>query len=250
MMRMKPILLVIMSAYHDTWRVILGLLALSAYCVLPHAAHAEIYKFIKDGVIHYTDRPPAKAAYNTVSSSPTAGSSASKKTRIGQTSSSTTQKYSDIIARVSATYGISPGLVNAVIKVESNHNARAVSPKGARGLMQLMPPTAKRFGVSDSFDPEDNVTGGVKYLRFLFKEFGEENLDLVLAGYNAGEQAVKKYDNQIPPYTETKNYVKKVLALYSPTAAAIPYKLTSTSGIYRYVNPDGTVTFTNVRRVN
>jgi len=235
-----------MSRHHN----ILCIFALCAYCLLPPAANAEIYKFVKDGVIHYTDRPPAKAAYNTVGPSPTAGSSTSKKISIGQTSSSKTQKYADIIARVSTTYGISPGLVNAVIKVESNHNARAVSPKGARGLMQLMPPTAKRFGVSDSFDPEDNITGGVKYLRFLINEFGEENLDLVLAGYNAGEQAVKNYDHQIPPYTETKNYVKKVLALYSPTAAVLPYKQTATSKIYRYVNPNGTVTFTNVRRVN
>jgi soluble lytic murein transglycosylase-like protein len=144
-------------------------------------------------------------------------------------------------------YGISAELIKAIIKVESNYNAKAVSPKGARGLMQLMPGTAKRFGVSDSFDPEQNIIGGVKYLRFLFEEFGENNLDLVLAGYNAGEQAVKKYNNQIPPYRETKQYVKKVMALYNPTAPSA-YKHTKTSTIYRYVNKNGTVTFTNVRR--
>ncbi len=240
--------------YHHPWRVILGLLVLSAsvYCALPHAvADAEIYKFVKDGVVHYTDRPPDKVAYNTVGSSASAGSSASKTIRLTQNSSSSrVQKYSDIITRVAETHGVSSELVKAVIKVESNYNARAVSPKGARGLMQLMPATAERFGVSDSFDPEENITGGVKYLRFLFEEFGKDNLDLVLAGYNAGEQTVKKYNNQIPPYAETKSYVKKVLALCNATAAATPYKRTSTSNIYRYVNPNGTVTFTNVQRVN
>jgi soluble lytic murein transglycosylase-like protein len=164
--------------------------------------------------------------------------------------SSKVQKYLPIIEQVWATYGISADLVKAIIKVESNYNVKAVSPKGARGLMQLMPATAKRFGVSDSFDAEQNITGGVKYLCYLFEEFGDNNLHLVLAGYNAGEQAVKKYNNQIPPYSETKQYVKKVMALYKPSASAQPYKKTQTSSIYRYVNKNGVVTFTNIPKVN
>lgn len=238
--------------YHSQ-RIILYSLLLSASvgCVRPHVVRAEIYKFVKDGVVHYTDRPPSQAAYNTVGGSGAAGTSASRKIRITQSSTSfSAPKYADIITRVAETYGVSPELVKAVIKVESNYNPKAVSPKGARGLMQLMPDTAKRFGVSDSFDPEENITGGIKYLCFLFEEFGEDNLDLVLAGYNAGEQAVKNYNRQIPPYAETKSYVKKVLALYNGIGGAIPYKHTTTAKIYRYVNPDGTVTFTNVQRVN
>lgn len=228
------------------------LLSASAGCVWSSTARAEIYKFVKDGVVHYSDRPPAsQVAYKTQSRSEVSGTSASETIRLPQGAASVSApKYADIIARVAKTYGVSAELVKAVIKVESNYNPKAVSPKGARGLMQLMPDTAKRFGVSDSFDPEDNITGGVKYLRFLLEEFGAENLDLVLAGYNAGEQAVKKYDHAIPPYAETKRYVKKVLALYNGSGSATPYKRTGTAKIYRYVNPDGSVTFTNVPRVH
>jgi soluble lytic murein transglycosylase-like protein len=142
---------------------------------------------------------------------------------------------------------MSPELVKAVIKVESNYNRRAVSPKGAQGLMQLMPATAKRFGVKDSFDPEQNITGGIKYLRFLLNEFGEHNLDLVLAGYNAGEQAVRKYGNKVPPYRETRKYVKKVKSLYLGRSM---YKSTQVKSIYRYVDKNGIIAFTNIPRVN
>jgi soluble lytic murein transglycosylase-like protein len=148
---------------------------------------------------------------------------------------------------VADTYQLSAELLKAIIKIESNYNPRAVSPKGAQGLMQLMPATAKRFGVSDVFDPEENIIGGVKFLRYLFNEFGENNLELVLAGYNAGEEAVRKYGNKIPPYAETRQYVKKVLALYLPTAK---YKHTKSGTIYRYVGKNGVVTFTNIPRVN
>jgi soluble lytic murein transglycosylase-like protein len=231
--------------YHIYWRPIVWLIVVSAVTLGSPTANAEIYKFVKNGVVHYTDRPPSQVAYSSVGSASTASSASSKK--ITLTSTVKAPKYSSIITRVARTYGISSELIKAIIKVESNYNARAVSPKGARGLMQLMPDTAKRFGVSDSFDPEQNIVGGVKFLRFLFEEFGENNLDLVLAGYNAGEQAVKKHNDQIPPYRETKQYVKKVMALYNP-AAPSAYKHTKTSTIYRYVNKNGTVTFTNVRR--
>lgn len=229
------------------WRMVLWLLVVSSLNIVPRFTSAEIYKFVKDGVVHYTDRPPSQVAHNTVGKSSSGGAVSSKKTVTTQSTSSTSPKYSSIIARVARVYGVSSELIKAIIKVESNYNARAVSPKGARGLMQLMPDTAKRFDVSDSFDPEQNIIGGVKYLLFLFEEFGEDNLHLVLAGYNAGEQAVKKYNNQVPPYAETKQYVKKVMALYNP-AASTSYKQTKTSTIYRYVNKNGTVTFTNVRR--
>jgi len=122
------------------------------------------------------------------------------------------KKYDKFIAKYSAKYEVSAPLIKAVITAESCFNSKAVSPKGAQGLMQLMPPTAKRFGISDSFDPESNIKGGTKYLQFLMKYFDEDVLHAI-AAYNAGEGAVNKYKG-IPPYKETKNYVVKVAALY------------------------------------
>jgi soluble lytic murein transglycosylase-like protein len=175
------------------------------------------------------------------------GSSSPPKAVVSSSPASTltqSHPYGDIINKVASAYQLHPALLRAIIKVESNYNKKAVSPKGAEGLMQLMPGTAKRFGVSDSFDPEQNITGGAKYLRFLFDEFGDNNLNLVLAGYNAGENAVKKYGNAIPPYKETQRYVKKVRSYY---LGAMNYATSEKApSIYKYVNKDGVVTFTNV----
>lgn len=108
--------------------------------------------------------------------------------------------------------GIDPLLIYAQIQQESSNRLRAKSPKGAKGLMQLMPGTARRFGVTNVYNPKQNVIAGVKYMRWLIDKFG--NVELALAGYNAGEGAVIKYDNQIPPYRETKKYVRKIMAQY------------------------------------
>ena len=110
-------------------------------------------------------------------------------------------------------YDLKPDLVLSLIQVESNFNARAKSPKNAAGLMQLMHPTAKRFGVRDRWDPIQNLQGGMAYLRWLYKHFSG-NTKLVLAGYNAGEQAVKKYHG-IPPYKETRLYVRRIVRIYA-----------------------------------
>ena len=107
---------------------------------------------------------------------------------------------------------VSPLLVDSVIQVESNYNPYAVSPKGAQGLMQLMPDTARRFGVTNSFDPQQNIEGGVRYLKFLQETFQDDRL--AVAAYNAGEKAVAKYKN-VPPYRETVDYVDKVSQKYS-----------------------------------
>ncbi|MCL4148543.1 UNVERIFIED_CONTAM: hypothetical protein GTU68_057358 [Idotea baltica] len=104
-----------------------------------------------------------------------------------------------------------PALVKAVIHAESAFKVRARSPKGARGLMQLIPATAKRFGVKDSYNASQNILGGVRYLKWLFKHF-DGNVSHVLAGYNAGENAVTRYGG-IPPYQETQTYVRRVLTL-------------------------------------
>lgn len=110
---------------------------------------------------------------------------------------------------------IDPAFIAAVIKVESNSHPHAVSRKGARGLMQLMPATARRLGVKSPFDPRDNIRGGAAYLAELAVRFGERNADLILAAYNAGEHAVEEYGG-VPPYRETRDYVRRVLALWNP----------------------------------
>ncbi|MDQ3283967.1 MAG: lytic transglycosylase domain-containing protein [Acidobacteriota bacterium] len=121
-------------------------------------------------------------------------------------------QFDPIIERYAAKYNVDPTLVRAVIQVESNFNPACVSHKGARGLMQLMPETAKRFGVTNIHDPEQNIHGGVKYLSYLMRLFNED-MPRVLAGYNAGENAVLKYGG-IPPYQETSNYVTRALTVY------------------------------------
>jgi soluble lytic murein transglycosylase-like protein len=129
---------------------------------------------------------------------------------------------SQTVARVAAQHSLPPELLHSVIKVESNYNPWAVSPKGAFGLMQLIPSTARRFGVANIFDPEDNINGGAKYLKYLLGLYGG-NYTLALAAYNAGEGAVARY-GAVPPYPETVNYVRQVgLRLAAqPVAAAQP----------------------------
>jgi len=122
------------------------------------------------------------------------------------------KKYQASITKYSQKYGVSHALIKAIITAESCFNARAVSPKGAQGLMQLMPPTAKRFGVTDSFNTDLNIKAGTNYLKFLLEYF-EEDILHAIAAYNAGEGAVDKYKG-IPPYRETRQYVAKVAALY------------------------------------
>jgi soluble lytic murein transglycosylase-like protein len=119
------------------------------------------------------------------------------------------KKYHSDVAAIASDNGLPPELVHAVIAAESAYNPSAISPMGAVGLMQLMPATAQRFGVKNSYSPIENIRGGCSYLRYLMGLF-DGNLSLVLAAYNAGEGAVQKYGNTIPPYVETQNYVKKV----------------------------------------
>jgi len=121
-------------------------------------------------------------------------------------------KFDPIIERYAAKYGVDPTLVRAVIQVESDFNVNCVSHKGARGLMQLMPATAKRFGVKRIHDPEENIHGGIQYLAYLTRMF-RDDLPRALAAYNAGENAVLKYGG-IPPYNETRTYVKRAMTVY------------------------------------
>lgn len=122
-------------------------------------------------------------------------------------------QYDQIIAEVARTYGLDSALLHAVISVESSYISSAVSRKGAAGLMQLMPDTAKRYDVVNPLDPVQNLHGGARYLRDLMKAFNND-VNLTLAAYNAGKSAVVKHGNSIPPFRETMIYVPRVLALY------------------------------------
>lgn len=119
-----------------------------------------------------------------------------------------------MIVESSLRNGVDPLLIYAVMHQESTFKQRALSPKGARGLMQLMPATARRFGVRNIFDPRENIEGGAKYMRWLLNHF-DGDVRLALAGYNAGEGAVMKYGWRVPPYNETQNYVRRILGRYS-----------------------------------
>ncbi len=128
-------------------------------------------------------------------------------------------EYGPLIQKTSQKYKVDYSLVKAVIKAESNFNHKAVSPKGAQGLMQLMPKTASTLQVKDSFEPASNIEGGVRYLKYLMNIYNG-HLPLALAAYNAGEKAVAKYGG-IPPYNETRSYVKRVMALYKQYSAEL-----------------------------
>jgi soluble lytic murein transglycosylase-like protein len=168
-------------------------------------------------------------------------------------------QYADLIHRIATEEGVDPDLVRAIIRVESNFEASAVSPKGALGLMQLIRGTASRYAVADPFDPEANIRGGVRYLRFL-QELFPGRLPWALAAYNAGENAVLRH-NGIPPYRETRQYVDRVLAHYGrrdqganflaiqrphlPAAPAEAQESPSVPVIFR-VESDEVVLYTNV----
>ncbi|HET9529870.1 MAG TPA: lytic transglycosylase domain-containing protein [Blastocatellia bacterium] len=118
-----------------------------------------------------------------------------------------------LIFEAGARYGVDPRLVYYVIRQESNFRVNARSPRDAQGLMQMIPATADRFKVEDVYDPKQNIEGGVRYLRWLLEEF-DGNVELALAGYNAGEGNVRKHGNRVPDFHETKNYVRKITLAY------------------------------------
>jgi soluble lytic murein transglycosylase-like protein len=132
-----------------------------------------------------------------------------------------TQPYAPQVEEAARRHEVEPALLHAVITAESAYNPRAVSPKGAAGLMQLMPATARRLGVDNVYDPDQNIQGGARYLKELLQRF-DNDLSLTLAAYNAGEQAVARYGNRVPPYRETRGYVAKVLGLYRKYGRLLP----------------------------
>lgn len=202
------------------------------------SAGAETYKFSSpDGTTHFTNAP-TDPRYKRMGY--TSGSAAGW-LRLPPAQTTTRLSYMREILAAAQRYGVPDRLVAAVIRAESGFNPRAVSSKGAQGLMQLMPGTASSLGVRNSFDPRQNIDGGVRHLRGLLDRF-PHNLALALAAYNAGEKAVTTYGG-IPPYPETQNYVSKVLRFYgSPVQGGD----TPPTRIYQTIAKDGTVTYTNI----
>ena len=186
-----------------------------AAAALARPALADIYSFKDEkGVVHFTNMPDDKR-YKLVRRE--AGSAAPAPVGFGapvyMPSLADMKRYSAIVESAARAHGVDSALVHAVISAESGYNPSAVSRTGARGLMQLMPATAERYGVQNIMDPTENIIAGVKYLHDLLTMF-QGNLELTVAAYNAGENAVIRYGNKVPPYAETMGYVPKVLAFY------------------------------------
>jgi hypothetical protein len=222
--------------------LVLGFLASAA------PARATLYSFVDEyGVTHYTN-VPSDPRFRKVpgSSPPPAGRSGSN------SGSMTAERYDAEIARAADNHGVDSALVKAVIKAESNYDNRAISRAGAQGLMQLMPATSKLRNVDNPFNPQQNIDGGVRHLKYLLSTFNGDK-KLALAAYNAGENAVHKYNNEVPPFPETKNYVSTVLSLYGRYSGLVPGAsvdaggtATQTAQIQSFVNTEGTQVFTNV----
>lgn len=186
--------------------------------VLPAASFAGgIYKYVeKDGTIVYTNVRPKNGQGRQArkvegefrpAPSPVAPARISVRSRISL------GEFDEYIDEAAVRYKMPPALVRAVMHAESAFDPNAISIVGASGLMQLMPATAREMYVKDIFDPKDNIEGGVRYLRVLANEFDGDMVKMV-AAYNAGPEAVKKYGGQVPPYPETQAYVRKVISLY------------------------------------
>ena len=175
------------------------------------AAHSQIYTYVDaDGLRHYTDVPDDNR-YRLLILSPRDRTASGDRYDVMLLAKA--GRYDSIIEKAATAASVEPNLLRAVIVVESGFNSRAVSKRGAMGLMQLMPATATRFGVSNPYDPLQNVHAGARYLKFLIDRFGQD-VRLALAAYNAGEDAVDRNGGQIPPFSETMAYVPRVLKIY------------------------------------
>ncbi len=198
------------------------------------AAGADSYRLTDgDGVVHLTNAP-TDPRYRGL---PVVSGTATGWLRMTETSQ---HQFSADIREISSRHGVDPLLVESVIRAESAFNPTAVSRTGARGLMQLMPKTAMMLGVRDSFDPRENIEGGVRHLRYLLDRY-PGNVSLAVAAYNAGEGAVDSHRG-IPPYAETQQYVQRVLqtGVAWRTVGPLP------KSVYRYAGPNGSVTYSNL----
>jgi soluble lytic murein transglycosylase-like protein len=195
--------------HRTTWILLVSFVSSFHFFSQAPFAKADIYKYVdEEGVMHFTDVPTDRRFKIFMRDL--------KKDRKLRTNFKFAASYRNkaefepIIQSLASEYGVDKSLIMAVIHAESGYNPNAVSPKGAQGLMQLMPKTAQGLKVSNSFDPKENIRGGVRYLRFLLDTF-KGDVTLALAAYNAGLNRVSQYGG-IPPYQETRNYVSRVLS--------------------------------------
>ncbi len=225
------------------------LLVLIAYAATASVAYGDIFQYTDEqGVVHFTNVPgsgvkrPTRVRAEARSAAPgsLASAPAAAPKRQTNTPGTVPAAYHDYINTACEKYGVDPSLVHALVRVESDFNPYALSNKGAMGLMQLMPQTATDMNVKNSFSPQENVDGGVRYLRYLLDRY-EGNLSLALAAYNSGETSVKRWGT-VPPFKETKDYVKKVLAIYNGTGRTT---LAPRYTIYVGYAPDGTLILTD-----
>lgn len=229
----------------DLLRIIPALIVL--LLGLPLAAGADIYQYTDgNGVLHFTNtgsgkraRVVAREPQRTAPKERAAAENEPLPSGNPRPSNIILSSYSDIIHDACGKHGVDPALVHAIVKVESDFNVYAVSRAGAMGLMQLMPQTAAEMNVRNSFNPAENIHGGVKYLRYLLDRY-EGNLKLALAAYNSGETSVKRWGT-VPPFRETQQYVRKVLRLYNGTSDIPAPRYT----IYMGYSNDGTILLTD-----
>src|ERR1035437_4175122 len=204
-------------------RNLLLILGLLASPVIAATANENVWSFVDDdGVSHFSNVPDA-SPYRLYLKDP--GSYRLKSDRVADNSTHRMNTartlpidqnklpFADMVTAAATEQKLDPALLHAIIHVESRHNTSAVSPKGAIGLMQVLPETARRMGVASISTPEGNINAGARYMRFLLNIFGND-VSLALAAYNAGENAVIRHGNQIPPYPETVAYVPAVIAAY------------------------------------
>jgi len=230
-----------MGKYFHSWRVVLlGGLLLGSF--LPAAAKADqIVMFVDDhGHKSYVNADETSARVDWMIRSFDAG--------LSSASVHASKNIDQLVEETASRFQLDPELIHAIIRVESGYDPKAVSSKGAMGLMQLVPATAQRFGVADPFDPKQNLAGGANYLKYLLGLFGGD-LSLSLAAYNAGEHSVQR-SGGIPAIAETQNYVRKVTNIYQPgdpsrKGKIIP-KEPPKAPIIRYVDEYGVVHYTNV----
>jgi soluble lytic murein transglycosylase-like protein len=196
-----------------TLRSILWAAAGAAILLGPLEAAADIFAFTDDrGVAHFTNMPQIDKRYKLIRKE--ANSAPRPIQTSWMPSAAEMQKFAFHIDTAGKSNGVDAALIHAVISAESGYNPNAVSRKGASGLMQLMPDTAKRYGVANVFDPAQNIQGGTRYLKDLLAMFNGD-LRLAIAGYNAGENAVIRAGRKVPQYTETVAYVPKVIDYYN-----------------------------------
>jgi soluble lytic murein transglycosylase-like protein len=198
-------------------RTALALLSTLALAMSPALAGESIYGYTDDAGVTHLSNVSAEGPYRLILRNP--DDYRVKTRREYRLASAWTEPdlqvrpFAEEIGATARSFGLEPALLHAVITVESNYNPAALSPKGAVGLMQLMPATSQRFGVADPWQPQDNIRGGARYLSQLLTRF-DQNLTLALAAYNAGEEAVRRHGGRVPPFRETRDYVERVTGLY------------------------------------